>query len=276
MTNGWRALTSGAWRQSSRGRLAVAIAVFAAVAIVDAVVNAASVLDDRRREGAAIESWEPFLWESTSAFAWLLLAPLIFLAARKLRPPQYSWPVAILSYAMLTVPVSLAHVGIMLGLRELAYAAAGAAYRLGTPVADVLLYEYRKDALSCATLILFFLLFERVAAPQPHRKHTVPPRLEVRDGSRTRWLAADEIEWAQSAGNYVELFGTFGTMLQRQTLASLATELEPHGFVRIHRSRIVRKDAVRGVDTRASGDFEVTLASNTRIGGSRRFRDALL
>ena len=102
-----------------------------------------------------------------------------------------------------------------------------------------------------------------------------PFRIEVRDGSRTSWLAPEDVEWAQAAGNYVELNGPFGTLLHRRTLAALAAELAPHGFVRIQRSRIVCKAAIVGTETRPSGDFELTLASGAKLGGSRRYRENL-
>jgi DNA-binding LytR/AlgR family response regulator len=100
-------------------------------------------------------------------------------------------------------------------------------------------------------------------------------RIEVRDGSRTIRLAPADIEWAQAAGNYVELHGGFGTLLHRRTLAALELELAPHGFRRVHRSRLVRTSAVQAIETRQSGDFEIVLASGHRIVGSRRFRQGL-
>jgi DNA-binding LytR/AlgR family response regulator len=117
------------------------------------------------------------------------------------------------------------------------------------------------------------LLFERLVRTPPAIKERY--RIEVRDGSRTRWLDPADVDWAQAAGNYVEIFGAFGTILHRRTLAALAEELKPHGFARIHRSRIVRKAAITATETRSSGDFDVILASGATIGGSRRYRDEL-
>jgi DNA-binding LytR/AlgR family response regulator len=139
----------------------------------------------------------------------------------------------------------------------------------------VLLYEYRKDLLTYAVLALLLTLARRFAAPAAAPPPDAGFRLEVRDGSRTSWLAPEDIEWAQAAGNYVELHGRFGTRLHRETLATLEATLAPHGFRRIHRSRLVRAAAVREVEGKASGDFEVTLESGERLAGSRRFRARL-
>lgn len=78
-----------------------------------------------------------------------------------------------------------------------------------------------------------------------------------------------------AAGNYVELHGSFGTELARRTMADLEAELAPQGFVRVHRSRLVRRAAIATIVTRQSGDFDITLRSGTVISGSRRFRENL-
>ena len=57
-------------------------------------------------------------------------------------------------------------------------------------------------------------------------------------------------------------------------MAAVEAELGP-AFARIHRSRLVRRDAVRAIESGQSGDFTVTLANGERVRGSRRHRDAL-
>ena len=102
-----------------------------------------------------------------------------------------------------------------------------------------------------------------------------PFRLEVRDGARRQWFAAHEIERVEAAGNYVELHTPRGAVLHRATLTGVEAELAGHGFVRIHRSRLVRRDAVTAVAATPAGDFEATLASGAVVAGSRRFRAGL-
>ncbi len=275
MTNGWQALTSGDWRDSPTGRMAAAWLAIAALSFIDMAVNAASVSDELRRAGTQFRAWEPWVWEGTSAAGWLVVTPFIFLAVRKLRPPTLALAPGLACHCLLTVPVSLAHVGIMTGLREFAYRAAGATYSPDSPLGEILLYEYRKDAASYVLTALFFLLFEHVVRRQARGESKESVRIEIRDGSRVRWISPEEVDWAQAAGNYVELHGTFGSLLHRQTLAALEKELAAFGFARVHRSRLVRKAAVDGVETKPSGDFEIMLASGDRIGGSRRYRGGL-
>lgn len=275
MTSGWRAVTNGRWRETPRGRMDAAWLAIAGFALLDTVVNAVTVRDERARAGDPVAPWEPWVWEGSSSLVWLLILPFVFLAARALQPPRFGIAAAAGIHLLLTVPVSLAHVGLMNAVRFAIYAAAGGAYGPRRPAIDILLYEYRKDLVTYLLLVGFFLLFERVVRPQPAALREREHRIEVRDGSRTRWVAPHEIDWAQAAGNYVELHGAFGTLLHRTTLAALEEELAPFGFARIHRSRLVRKAAVAAVETRPSGDFELALAGGARVGGSRRYRDRL-
>lgn len=275
MTSGWRRVTSGSWRGSVRGRMAAAWFAIAGFALLNTIVNAVTVREEHARVGHPVDPWEPWVWEGSSALVWLLILPLIFVAARELQPPRFGVGAAVGVHLALTVPVSLAHVALMNLIRVAAYAAADERYAPRQPLLDILLYEHRKDVITYLLLVGFFLLFDRMLRPQVQTASAADHRIEVRDGSRVRWLQPNEIDWAQAAGNYVELHGAFGKLLHRRTLAALEEELTPLGFVRIHRSRLVRKNAIHGAESKPSGDFEVVLANDERIGGSRRFRNRL-
>ena len=271
MTNGGDSVASGE-RQARR----IAFAIYFAVGLAFAVVNALSELDERARSGRPVDTWEPWCWELTSFLSFLMLAPIILRLSQWLRPPRLSWPAAIGIHLLLSIPASLAHSLIMIGLRHATYAMLGDQYGYGdSDLGAVLLYEYRKDLITYAVLVALPHVARRLIEVRREPLSLARYRIEIRDGSRTHWLDPGQIDWAQAAGNYVELFGPFGTILHRRTLATLADELKPHGFARIHRSRIVRKAAIAALETRPSGDFDVALTSGTTIGGSRRYRDEL-
>lgn len=267
MTNGWVRLTSG-WHRSGKVRLAGALLAFAAIAILQAIVNALSLIDERTSSGEPVPAWEIWTWELTSMVSWILLAPAIFVAVRRLRPPRFTLLAALGAHLAASVIVSLIHVVLMQAVRMYVYRLAGSEY--GGTISGAFLYEYRKDLVTYVLVVIFYLLFERVTRPAP--TDTESFRIEVRDGSRVHWVAPNEVDWAQAAGNYVELHGAFGSVLHRQTLTALEQTLALHGFVRVQRSRIVRKQAVAGIETRPSGDFDIIMASGERLGGSRRYR----
>jgi hypothetical protein len=239
------------------------------------VVNATSTSDELRGAGVAFEWWEPWLWEGTSMVAWAGLIPAIAIAAMRFSPPRLRWQRMIAPHLLLSVVVSALHVAVMVALRETVYSAGGARYGFDWGAGN-LLYEYRKDALSYALIAGAILVWKFAVRPVDSAAPDIAFRLEVRDGARLRFLAPQEVEAVSAAGNYAELHLADGTaILHRATLASLEAILAPHGFVRVHRSHLVRPAAVREIGARAAGDFELALASGRRIPGSRRHREAI-
>ena len=247
-----------------------------AVALLIAAVNAGSAVHDLA--GAPVDAWEPWVWEFTSAAFWIALLPMLWRVAGALQPPRLKWRLTVAAWVGLTVPISAAHLAWLAASRPAIYAAVGSHY---TPnwSATQIGYEYRKDLLVTLMLIgvgLLVDLWAAAATPRAAGPAAVQPyRFEVRDGARTSWFDINEIERIEAAGNYVELHTARGPVLHRATLTAVEAELTAHGFVRIHRSRLIRRAAVTSVAGTASGDFQATLTSGVRVAGSRRFRDVL-
>ena len=84
-------------------------------------------------------------------------------------------------------------------------------------------------------------------------------------------LAPDQIDWVAAAGNYVELHTGRRTVLWRAPLAAVEAALAPHGFVRIHRSRLVAGRAVARVRTN-----DVVLHGGRSLPTGARYRAELV
>ncbi|WP_040308750.1 LytR/AlgR family response regulator transcription factor [Asticcacaulis biprosthecium] len=168
---------------------------------------------------------------------------------------------------------SLSHVAIMEGLRKAVYAAMGSAYDFthGNLLLH-LIYEGRKDGLAYLLFLAFFWAYERVTEPRPQAQGD--GRIEVKTDGRTLYLAADEIIYAEAAGNYVELHLATKPLLIRGTLSEFEKRLT--GFVRIHRSRLLNPVHMKSYVATSSGDLRITLSDGREIVASRRYRDALL
>jgi two-component system LytT family response regulator len=93
----------------------------------------------------------------------------------------------------------------------------------------------------------------------------------VRSGSRILLVPAHEVEWVGAAGDYAELHTRGGTYLLRETMQSLERKLEPGGFIRIHRSRIVRRESIRELRPIDNGEFIVKLADRSEHRSSRTY-----
>lgn len=247
---------------------------FLAILIVIMIANATSMVSDFAAAHIPVSRGHIWLFEASSIIAWISVTPAIWWLVAWLRRGALPWWAVALIVVAATVPVSLWHVGVMIALRMPVYALQGEHYRFTVGGANPLLYEYRKDVgtfvqFAAVALVAQWLL-ARAATPPAG-----PPRtLAVNDGAVTHNVPVDEIERVSAAGNYVEIVWRARTLLQRSTLAAAEAELGD-GFVRIHRGQLVRRDAVRRIETDKSGDFTVTLASGATVRGSRRYRDRL-
>ncbi|HEX4966383.1 MAG TPA: LytTR family DNA-binding domain-containing protein [Thermoanaerobaculia bacterium] len=100
-------------------------------------------------------------------------------------------------------------------------------------------------------------------------------RLAVRNNGNVLFLAPEEIEWIEAAGNYVRLNAGGQSHLLRETMSGVEGKLPKHGFLRIHRSAIVNLESVRELEPSPHGDFVVVLRSGKRLPLSRGCRDRL-
>ena len=101
-------------------------------------------------------------------------------------------------------------------------------------------------------------------------------RLVVRDRDRYLLLKATEVDWIQSAANYVQLHAHGRCYLVRMTMNEIETQLEGLSFARIHRSTIVNIDRLTEIRPSPHGDFQVVLDNGTTLRLSRAYRDHLL
>jgi two-component system, LytTR family, response regulator len=94
-------------------------------------------------------------------------------------------------------------------------------------------------------------------------------RLLIRDGGNVHILSVDALDFAQAQDDYVLLRANGRNYLKEQTLADLETSLDPHRFVRIHRSYLVNLDRVTKVELYAKDSRAVILKDGTRLPVSR-------
>jgi two-component system, LytTR family, response regulator len=108
---------------------------------------------------------------------------------------------------------------------------------------------------------------------------TAPPqylsRLMVRAKGEIVIIPVSNIDWLESAGDYVYVHAQSRKHLVRETLASLENELDPAAFVRIHRSTMVNVARVRGLRPNEHGDCDLSLIDGTKLKLSRNYREKL-
>ena len=239
-----------------------------------------SVITEYRRINRPLATWEPFVWEFSSA---LLIALLIFAVAalnRRWRFSAESWRRPLLVHMLATVPFSLLHVGGMVAIREAVYRVAGGSYEFGNLLLE-LPYEFRKDFVTywfiVGVLYLWqYLRFLDAARPAAEDEASAPlRRLVARKRGREFVVAVADVEWVEAAGNYANLHHPDGVFPVRVALGELEQRLDPARFARVHRSAIVNLDRVRTIEPTDGGDHLIRMQSGDLVRMSRRYRSIL-
>lgn len=90
-------------------------------------------------------------------------------------------------------------------------------------------------------------------------------RLAVPDGVRVHLVERSGICWVEADGNHVRIHTAERSYRTRSTLTAYERELEPDGFMRIHRSALVHPRAIREVQKFYRSDHVAILHDGTEI-----------
>ena len=97
----------------------------------------------------------------------------------------------------------------------------------------------------------------------------------VRVNRRVSLVDPGDVLWVASARDYVRLHTAEDSHLIRETMTNVCERLDPDRYVRIHRSTIVRLDAVEEYHVRTNGTLEVVLPGGVTRSVSRSGRERL-
>ncbi len=97
-------------------------------------------------------------------------------------------------------------------------------------------------------------------------------RLMIKSRNQISIISVPEIDWIESAGDYVYIHTNSGKHIFRETLISLEEKLDPQTFVRIHRSAIVNLEKIKQLRANEHGDYDVYLQNGTKLKLSRTYR----
>lgn len=108
-----------------------------------------------------------------------------------------------------------------------------------------------------------------------HRQPS-PERIVVKSDGEIVCLKPNEIDWAESAGNYVCLHVGNVTHILRETITALENRLGARQFLRVHRSTLVNVDRIKTLKPSLYGDYSILLRDGTKLTLSRGFRETVL
>jgi len=251
---------------------------------------ATSVIMEAQRNYTELpfQVWEPFVWEYSSALSALLLFPVMFLLLKKVPFRWQSIKRSLLYYFLASVVFSLSHVFLMVSMREVSYFVMSGNYDFGD-IWFELFYEYRKDLWSFIFFIIFIQAYNFIICRLQGEANPVAQsedesendsessnidRLLVKKLGKEFIIKIDDVEWLESAGNYVNLHIKGRIYPLRTTLTNLIEKITDKGFSRIHRSHAINLDYVESITPLSSGDSEVKLLNGKILNLSRRYKES--
>jgi len=252
-------------------------------------VNSEIAIIDVRRGMADFPAWKPVSWELSSHLVVLVLIPLLIAFERRVPLTFPTLRRNLPWHALGTVVFCLLHVAAMVGLRKLAYRWMGESYDFGD-WPRYLFYEYLKDWRSYAIILLTVAAYRGLLlrlqgearlldAPDdeapPVEPIERPDRFLVRKLGKEFLVAANDIEFLQASGNYVNLHVRGRAYPLRITMAAIEPRMDPSRFVRVHRSWMVNLDQIAEIEPLDTGDARVLLRDGTKVPCSRKYRAAL-
>ena len=96
-------------------------------------------------------------------------------------------------------------------------------------------------------------------------------RFMVKERGVIRFVESADVDWVEAAGDYVILHHGKEKSMIRETMSGMEEKLPAEAFVRIHRSTIVRIDAIREIKPYFHGDYIVYLKDGEELKLSRRY-----
>jgi len=100
-------------------------------------------------------------------------------------------------------------------------------------------------------------------------------RLLIKSSGRAFFLKTEEIDWIEAEGKYVRLHAGRESYLLREGVGAIEARLDPHRFLRIHRSTIVNIDRIRELQPWFHHEYRVVLRDGTELMLSRSCRKRL-
>jgi DNA-binding LytR/AlgR family response regulator len=98
------------------------------------------------------------------------------------------------------------------------------------------------------------------------------PRLAFKVKGRILFINPGEVVAVQSEGNYVWLRLETISHLLRESLSVVAEKLEPHGFIRIHRSVLVNASFVEEIRPYPTGEYGLRVKGGKEYTVTRTYK----
>jgi two-component system LytT family response regulator len=100
-------------------------------------------------------------------------------------------------------------------------------------------------------------------------------RLAIKQADRIIFVEVEDIDWIESADNYVRIHSQGRQYLMHETLAAMEKKLDPTRFRRVHRSRMVNLRKIKELHPLFHGEYIIVLKNGTELTSGRSYRESL-
>jgi two-component system LytT family response regulator len=105
--------------------------------------------------------------------------------------------------------------------------------------------------------------------------NALPERLTVRDRGQTHVIPVAQIDYIEAQDDYVQIHFAGKSLLKTQSLSDLEKQLDPTVFVRIHRSTIIRLQALKCLERASKDNYQAVMHSGVNLPISRSGYDRI-
>ena len=90
-------------------------------------------------------------------------------------------------------------------------------------------------------------------------------RIVVKDGGKIKIIPVGQVQYLEAADDYVKIWISEGSFLKKKTMQYFEQLLQPHHFVRIHRSFIINTQLITRIDPYEKESHLVLLTSGVKL-----------
>lgn len=272
----------------------ISLCLLALYFIINGFINSTTVLmEAMRNPPLPFSTWEPFVWEYTSAIGSFVVVCALAVALNRY-PWNWNRPLySALQYSVMGLLFAISHIMFMVISRETIYALAGRDYQFAVSLeqwAFELIYEIRKDVWSFVFFVLLMECYrftitqwlgnassialdkEKSSDNNKGADTSSDDFLLIKKLGREFLINKQDINWMASSGNYVNLHIGTNVYPMRTTLSAFLDANTHLPFRRVHRSFAVNINDIDNIEVAVSGDGIISLTSGQTIKMSRRFK----
>jgi DNA-binding LytR/AlgR family response regulator len=101
------------------------------------------------------------------------------------------------------------------------------------------------------------------------------PRVAIKVKGKILFINLGDVVAVQAEGNYVSLQQNSSSYLLHESISAVAEKLEPHGFIRIHRSVLVNTSFVEEIRPYSTGEYGLRVKGGKEYTVTRTYKKNL-